>query len=106
MYADELNPEDLFNMFFGGGGGGGQFGNANGEFLSLYVFGHMTDPPSIHLRWEWRFQNDVCWRCTSSTTSRRRRRSSSSRGSSTNHHIVRLRPHLHATVPTLGIHGA
>jgi len=36
MYADELNPEDLFNMFFGGGGrggqfGGGQFGNANGE---------------------------------------------------------------------------
>lgn len=35
MYADELNPEDLFNMFFGGGGrggqfGGGQFGNANG----------------------------------------------------------------------------
>lgn len=39
MYADELNPEDLFNMFFGGGGGGrqfggGQFGNANGESLS------------------------------------------------------------------------
>lgn len=35
MYADELNPEDLFNMFFGGGGGGGfggnQFGNANGK---------------------------------------------------------------------------
>lgn len=35
MYADELNPEDLFNMFFGGGGGGGfggnQFGNANGQ---------------------------------------------------------------------------
>jgi len=40
MYADELNPEDLFNMFFGGGGrggqfGGGQFGNANGESGSL-----------------------------------------------------------------------
>jgi hypothetical protein len=40
MYADELNPEDLFNMFFGGGGrggqfGGGQFGNANGESWSL-----------------------------------------------------------------------
>jgi hypothetical protein len=39
MYADELNPEDLFNMFFGGGGrggqfGGGQFGNANGESWS------------------------------------------------------------------------
>lgn len=33
MYADELNPEDLFNMFFGGGGGG-QFGNANGESSS------------------------------------------------------------------------
>jgi hypothetical protein len=40
MYADELNPEDLFNMFFGGGGrggqfGGGQFGNANGESWPL-----------------------------------------------------------------------
>lgn len=33
MYADELNPEDLFNMFFGGGGGN-QFGNANGESLA------------------------------------------------------------------------
>lgn len=35
VYADELNPEDLFNMFFGGGGGafgGNQFGNANGEW--------------------------------------------------------------------------
>ena len=44
MYADELNPEDLFNMFFGGGGrggqfGGGQFGNANGvsHCQSVYV---------------------------------------------------------------------
>jgi DnaJ family protein B protein 12 len=40
MYADELNPEDLFNMFFGGGGrggqfGGDQFGNANGMIMLL-----------------------------------------------------------------------
>lgn len=30
MY-NEVNPEDLFNAFFGGGGmGGARFGNANG----------------------------------------------------------------------------
>lgn len=54
MYADELNPEDLFNMFFGGGGrggqfGGGQFGNANGELQSPSA--HMTLMLSLYIRW-------------------------------------------------------
>lgn len=33
-YQQEINPEDLFNMFFGGGGGGfgnSPFGGANGS---------------------------------------------------------------------------
>lgn len=32
-FQGEINPEDLFNMFFGGGGGmgGNGFGGANGE---------------------------------------------------------------------------
>lgn len=32
-YQQEINPEDLFNMFFGGGGGFGNspFGGANGS---------------------------------------------------------------------------
>lgn len=35
-FADELSPEDLFNMFFGGGGGmgGGPFGNNGPSMLS------------------------------------------------------------------------
>jgi DnaJ family protein B protein 12 len=33
MYADEIDPNDLFNMFFGGGGmGGGQFGGTTFTF--------------------------------------------------------------------------
>jgi len=52
MYADELNPEDLFNMFFGGGGrggqfGGGQFGNANGESQSFF-FHQIAHDQSSH----------------------------------------------------------
>ena len=52
MYADELNPEDLFNMFFGGGGrggqfGGGQFGNANGESQSP-ISSHDANAQSLH----------------------------------------------------------
>ena len=42
MYQGDINPEDLFNMFFGGGQmgggrqfGGGGFGNANGKLLGL-----------------------------------------------------------------------
>jgi DnaJ family protein B protein 12 len=32
----EINPEDLFNAFFGGGfGGGGGFGQPQSEFCSL-----------------------------------------------------------------------
>jgi DnaJ family protein B protein 12 len=36
-FQGDLNPEDLFNMFFGGGGGmrGNGFGGANGEQQSL-----------------------------------------------------------------------
>jgi len=52
MYADELNPEDLFNMFFGGGGRGGQFvggqfGNANGESQSSF-YNQVANDQSLH----------------------------------------------------------
>lgn len=34
MYADEVSPEDLFNMFFGGGGfGGGGFNASTSPFF-------------------------------------------------------------------------
>ena len=32
MYADEIDPNDLFNMFFGGGMGGAQFGGTTFSF--------------------------------------------------------------------------
>ncbi|WRT68872.1 uncharacterized protein IL334_005853 [Kwoniella shivajii] len=40
MYQTEINPEDLFNMFFGGGGGGGGFGGGSpfGQ-ANVFTFG-------------------------------------------------------------------
>ena len=35
MYADEVSPEDLFNMFFGGGGFGGGGFNASTRPVAL-----------------------------------------------------------------------
>jgi DnaJ family protein B protein 12 len=34
-FQGDINPEDLFNMFFGGGGMGNGFGGANGQ-LSVF----------------------------------------------------------------------
>ncbi|WWC64215.1 uncharacterized protein I303_106823 [Kwoniella dejecticola CBS 10117] len=39
MYQSEINPEDLFNMFFGGGGGGGGFGGSPFGQANVFTFG-------------------------------------------------------------------
>ena len=106
MYADELNPEDLFNMFFGGGGrggqfGGGQFGNANGESRSRHSYHTLTN--SVHFRrWE-RIPSD---RGPSSTTSSGRSGCQSHCRPVTNYYLVRVRPHISLAIPTVRFHGA
>lgn len=107
MYADELNPEDLFNMFFGGGGrggqfGGGQFGNANGMphcrlrclmlICSLYVWRRQRFP-------------SYWWRSSSASTSRRSG-CQPHRRSTTHHHSIRICPHFPLAVPVVRLHGA
>jgi hypothetical protein len=108
MYADELNPEDLFNMFFGGGGrggqfGGGQFGNANGMphchlcctqilTFSLYIWRRKRFP-------------SYWWRSSSASTSRRSR-CQPDRRFTTHHHPIRLCSHLALTFPTIRFDGA
>jgi len=62
MYADEISPEDLFNMFFGGGGfGGGGFNAGTSPLVftisnssrSLYNTVWRTRFQSTYFRWGW-----------------------------------------------------
>jgi len=56
-FPGEINPEDLFNMFFGGGGGGFG-GQANGEPILCCLSGVLIRN-SLHIRWAQRVPSAI-----------------------------------------------